>query len=1023
MNISIKIIGTLVLFMFSIFILSGCEFITSQETVTSIEVEATTLEDSYDIDTFELSSISIKVSFSNGKFQSIPITEAMLSNEHLALLSSVGEHQITITYKGKTTSVTLKLINNEVKEQLMAIYTLATTEGGFTGTYEEWLAGIKGEDGHSPVITIGTNGNWYIDGVDTLVQAQGIQGEVGNGISAIALTKTEGLVDTYTITYTDGTTSTFTLTNGEDGKSAYQTYIENNPLYTKTESEWLEDLVNGRLATIEETKYTVTFNSDGGTLIDSQKVIKGEKATEPTIPIKEGYTFVGWFMGEEKWSFIGYSVTEDITLVAKWIEDIDFNIEGATLENNVYHLSVDNNVTSINFKQIVQSNQIWYLSKDINGTSINITKVAPLEVGDNTFYIIEEDEDDYTVHEVTVRRLPMYTVTFITNSDAILESIEIQEGSLIGTIPTITKEGYAFDKWDYDFTIPVTSNITLSASWILIEYDIIYHLDGGINSVNNPDKYSIISDTIILEDATKTGFTFLGWYTEETFINKVTQIEQGSTNDITLYARFAAETYTLHFVTNGGSEVSDITEEYGKEISVSTIKEGYSFIGWYKDSSLSLASYFELGNTMPAENLTLYAKWQPITYSITYVMNEYTTNDASNPTTYNVTSNISLIAPSVIEGTFIGWFTDEDYTNEIENISNMTGNITLYAKVEMNQYTMTFVTNGGTEISPITQDYGTAIHVSTTKEGYMFEAWCSDEGLTTSIDISKMSNANLTVYAKWVGMYEYFTIDNMTYVYYGTYPQTVVDDSSLISSLNSLTSTNANGYYEFEGEEYAKVVAHPWLTGYQFISGSTIQSGQTYYFKVEPIKWRVLEEADGTYTLLSEYIIDKQEFYTSSDNRTIGDQTIYANNYEHSTIREWLNNAFYNKAFSTPEKASILTTLVDNSASTTESSTNPYFSNNTMDKVYLLSYQEARSSTYGFSTYSTRTAVTTDYARAVGALMNTSTSLYGNGLWWLRSPYYYNYSHYADAVDYNGSISNFYVNGTILGARPAIKIG
>ncbi|HHX00476.1 MAG TPA: hypothetical protein GX740_04140, partial [Acholeplasmataceae bacterium] len=86
MNISIKKIGAIVLFMFSIFILSGCDSITSQETVTSIEVEATTLEDSYDIDTFELSSISIKVSFSDGKFQSIPITEAMLSNEHLALL-------------------------------------------------------------------------------------------------------------------------------------------------------------------------------------------------------------------------------------------------------------------------------------------------------------------------------------------------------------------------------------------------------------------------------------------------------------------------------------------------------------------------------------------------------------------------------------------------------------------------------------------------------------------------------------------------------------------------------------------------------------------------------------------------------------------------------------------------------------------------------------------------------------------------------------------------------------------------
>src|SRR5690554_5345389 len=276
-----------------------------------------------------------------------------------------------------------------------------------------------------------------------------------------------------------------------------------------------------------------------------------------------------------------------------------------------------------------------------------------------------------------------------------------------------------------------------------------------------------------------------------------------------------------------------------------------------------------------------------------------------------------------------------------------------------------------------------------------------------------MPNANVTVYVKWAQMYEYFTIDNMTYVYYGTYPQTVVDDSSLISSLNSLASTNANGYYQYEGSEYAKVVAHPYGTGYKFINGSTIQSRQTYYFKVEPIKWRVLEEADGTYTLLSEYIIDKQVFYTSSDNTTIGDQTIYANNYAHSTIREWLNNAFYNKAFSTPEKVSILTTLVDNSEFTTASSTNPYFSNNTMDKVYLLSYQGAISSTYGFNTSpyssSTRTAVTTDYARAVGAYMKTSTSNYGTGYWWLRSPYSYG-SDYSHCVNYDGDINYHYIS-------------
>ena len=83
-----------------------------------------------------------------------------------------------------------------------------------------------GEDGHSPKVTIGTNGNWFVDDVDTGVSAKGEKGdkgeagEDGRGIVSIKLTSSEGNVDTYTITYTDGTTSTFTVTNGKDGERA-----------------------------------------------------------------------------------------------------------------------------------------------------------------------------------------------------------------------------------------------------------------------------------------------------------------------------------------------------------------------------------------------------------------------------------------------------------------------------------------------------------------------------------------------------------------------------------------------------------------------------------------------------------------------------------------------------------------------------------------------------------------------------------------------------------------------------------
>lgn len=583
------------------------------------------------------------------------------------------------------------------------------------------------------------------------------------------------------------------------------------------------------VACSQSVEFTIYFDSNGGSEVSSIKTGGDSVIVIPANPIKEGFEFDGWYWDNNTFnrsftasSLLDEPISSNMTVYAKWTssEEEDLGIVSATgfeIDGTNMYIEVPNITTTYSFINLitVSPSATWDLYNDITATNKIASKTINLSIGDNKVYILVSKNDEIMLYTVTVRRLPIYEVSFNTGGGLLVESQSIQEGDFLGE-PVTTKQGYTCIRWE---------------------------------DINN----NIITFPIKIEN-----------------------------------------------------------------------------------------------------DMLIKAKWQ------------------------------------------------------------------------VNQYTMTFVTNGGTEISPITQDYGTAIHVSTTKEGYMFEAWCSDEGLTTSIDISKMPNANLTVYAKWAQMYEYFTIDNMTYVYYGTYPQTVVDDSSLISSLNSLTSTNANGYYEFEGEEYAKVVANPYPTGSIFINGSTIQSGQTYYFKVEPIKWRVLEEADGTYTLLSEYIIDKQVFNTSWDTRTIGDQTIYANNYEHSTIREWLNNAFYNKAFSTPEKGSILTTLVDNSASTTESSTNPYFSNNTMDKVYLLSYQEAISSTYGFSTSylysSTRTAVPTDYARAVGAYMNTSTIHYGKGFWWLRSPYYYN-SISSHDVNFIGTISNHYVGNSCNGARPAIKIG
>ena len=163
-------------------------------------------------------------------------------------------------------------------------------EQGIQG--EQGQPGIDGKDGHTPEVTIGQNGNWYVDGVDTGVSAKGEKGEIG-----------------------------------QNGKSAYELYLKSHPEYNKTEEEWLNELVSGTLV----SNCNVTFNTDGGTTIQSQEVKYGSTITMPSEPTKKGYVFGGWYLEEEfsksdsenmiSWQFPYFTVSKDIVLKAKWIKD------------------------------------------------------------------------------------------------------------------------------------------------------------------------------------------------------------------------------------------------------------------------------------------------------------------------------------------------------------------------------------------------------------------------------------------------------------------------------------------------------------------------------------------------------------------------------------------------------------------------------------------------------------------------------------------------------------------------------
>ncbi len=291
------------------------------------------------------------------------------------------------------------------------------------------------------------------------------------------------------------------------------------------------------------------------------------------------------------------------------------------------------------------------------------------------------------------------------------------------------------------------------------------------------------------------------------------------------------------------------------------------------------------------------------------------------------------------------------------------------------------------------------------------------------------------------------------YILFGSYPQSEVTDSSLKAGLTTAagtkpTSSAANGWISYEyyisgsnstdymwykdiayGEnEYRAVYFTSYRPYYTTTSSSnTYQddngyaTGNIHFFRYDPIKWRIFNEGNGEAMLVCEMLIDSQEYYHSTSSHTVNGQTVYANNYEHSNIRKWLNDVFYETAFDEYQQAIIQKKAIDNSVSTTGYTTNQYVCNNIPegeDGVFLLSYKEA---TTLFTSGTARQKKTTDYAQCQGAY-STNSSYPGNGDWWLRSPHYYD-SDCARVVGCDGVAGNdTSVYLTFYGVCPALWI-
>ena len=464
----------------------------------------------------------------------------------------------------------------------------------------------------------------------------------------------------------------------------------------------------------------VTLDLGGGTLGNSSDAIQiivknGSTFTAPasnglTRPDGDTDNYFMWLDGNGNSYEPGGSVPADVTeLTVQWTAPtyaVTLNTNGGTINNgNVtgYTYGVgatlpaadDMTYTGHTFKG-------WYDNENLTGSPV--TAIGGAETGNKEYWAKWE--------------INQYTITFDTNGGNEVAPITQDYGTEITTPADPTRKGYTFKGWDKEIpkTMPA-ENMTVKAQWEINQYTIAFDTNGGSEIAPITQDYG--TEITAPADPTRKGYTFKGWDKEIP--------ETMPAENITVKAQWEINQYTITFDTNGGSEIAPITQDYGTEITVpdNPTRKGYTFKGWDK----------EIPETMPADNITVKAQWEINQYTITFDTNG---GNEIAPITQDYGTEITAPDNPTRKGyTFKGWDKEIPETMPAENI-------TVKAQWKINQYTITFDTNGGSEIAPITQDYGTEITApdNPTRKGYTFKGWDKEIPKT-------MPAENITITARW----------------------------------------------------------------------------------------------------------------------------------------------------------------------------------------------------------------------------------------------------------------------------------
>ncbi len=549
-------------------------------------------------------------------------------------------------------------------------------------------------------------------------------------------------------------------------------------------------LVFGMVSCDQEVKakmYKLTYNANGavGNVPASIEVEEGGTiivSSYGSLSMR-GYDFVEWNTKKDgsgkayrESQFL--KVDRDITLYAQWslhVYSISYDLDGGSYpedRSNPNDYTIETETFTLNNPERVGYEFLGWMTSGNEKPNKNVS-IPKGTTGELSF-------------TAEWRPLNSYSISYDVNGgEGSIEIARKSEGESVEITSDsgISRKGYEFVCWntepdgtgkDYNpgYSYEEDADLQLYAKWSIVKYSIEYNLNDGKLTAgkSNPDEYTVETADIILENPTKYGYEFIGWkYKDDSDVLASTDfsIKKGTTGNLSIVAVWKLlDTYAISYDANGGTGTIETQHKYkGESLTISSgegvERVGYMFSCWNTKSDGTGTDYNPNDVYSANADLRLYAKWDPIKYSITYELDGGAFSDGSVITEYTIeTDTFTLPIPTKAEYEFVGWSakgpSEAQKTVSIEKGS--TGNLSFTAVWrELKRYTVSYDANGGfgsiesqSKLEGFPMTISDAVGIART--GYSFVCWnTKSDGTGTDYKPNDEydNDENIVLYVKW----------------------------------------------------------------------------------------------------------------------------------------------------------------------------------------------------------------------------------------------------------------------------------